>query len=80
GLLGLPSVLLVLDVAHSRHYARLLATRDERRQGLAAVHRVAEPRLPPPVDVRCDLRTLSLSASASIERAAQALASDGARI
>ncbi|MET5019890.1 glutathione synthetase, partial [Burkholderia pseudomallei] len=26
GWLGLPSVLLVLDDAHSRHYARLLAT------------------------------------------------------
>lgn len=80
GLLGLPSVLLVLDDAHSRHYARLLATLDERLQGLAAVHRVAAPRLPPPVDVRCDLRTLSLSASASFDRAAHALARDGARI
>ncbi|WP_063533980.1 hypothetical protein [Burkholderia sp. MSMB1589WGS] len=80
GLLGLPSVLLVLDDAHGRHYARLLATLDERLQRLAAAHGVAAPRLPAPIHVRCDLRTLSLSATDSFDRAAHALARDGARI
>ncbi|WDD94060.1 glutathione synthetase [Burkholderia sp. FERM BP-3421] len=79
-LLGLPSVILVFDDAHGRRYDRLLTALDARLRHLAEAQGLPAPRIPAPLYVRCDLSTLALSATESFDRAARALAADGASI
>lgn len=76
-LLGLRSVVFVLDDAHRRHYQGLLKALDQRLRNLAELHGVMAPRLPEPLYVPCDLHTLALSDAPSLAEAARALAAAG---
>ncbi|MFM0351115.1 glutathione synthetase [Paraburkholderia sp. RL17-347-BIC-D] len=79
-LLGWTSVVLVLDEHQRRQYERLLATLDECVQRLAEVHGISAPRLPRPLYVRCDLQTLSLSATEAFANVADVLAKRRERV
>ncbi|AMP39873.1 glutathione synthetase [Ralstonia solanacearum] len=77
---GWASLVLVLDEDQRRHYERLLATLAARLQHLAEVHGVSPPRLPMPLYVQCDLRTLSLAATDSLANVADVLAKRRERV
>lgn len=76
-LLGLRSIVFVLDDAHRRHYQGLLKALDQRLRNIAELHGVAAPRLPEPLYVPCDLHTLALSDAPFLADAARALAAAG---
>ncbi|MES2936337.1 MAG: glutathione synthetase [Pseudomonadota bacterium] len=76
-LLGLRSVLLVLDDAHEARYRVLLANLNARLRMLSEWQGLPPPHAPAPLYVRCDLAGLRLSAGGSFDAEAAALAQAG---
>ncbi len=76
-MLGLRSIVLVLDDCHRLQYEQLVAALDLELRYLAELYGLPLPRVPPPLFVQCDLQRLSLTATGSFHAAATALAEAG---